>query len=261
VWRLTEQATDDERDAVVVALNFEPAHKLEWPTYIRARKVYEEWRAMLALEGRDPGTRRQADLKRELSMRFGLGADTGVVNRFIKMVEWAQDFEEHHISTRGRDPYEVQHQAARYFEYFDELSKGERGGVARALKQDDAFRELVFDLLYEDKFKNWRQIRDLRYADESGDALADLRKARAEPDTTVARDMVEISLNAAKGNKAEIRSVGANARIRSFTTWLEALPPKAFRDDVHPEVLTGLRNAMRLVEPMVESILGGDIEG
>ncbi|MEA5515784.1 hypothetical protein [Nodularia sp. UHCC 0506] len=49
VWQITEHATNDDRNAVVVSLNFESDCKLDWSDYIKARKVYEEWQAMLAL--------------------------------------------------------------------------------------------------------------------------------------------------------------------------------------------------------------------
>src|SRR5262249_27708765 len=39
VWQLTEHADDTDRGAVVVAMNFEPDNKQEWPAYIKARKV------------------------------------------------------------------------------------------------------------------------------------------------------------------------------------------------------------------------------
>ena len=171
VWQLTEHATDDEREAVVVSLNFEPDHKQDWPEYIKAREVYKEWHAMLALEPRMPNQRAQAAMKRELSKRFALGPEPAAVTRYLKMVDWAQEFDDYHSSDRGKDEFEVKHRSNRYFQYFDELAKGQRpGGVAHALGQDDAFRHLVFDLLFDGKFKNWRQIRQLKYIFENEDS-------------------------------------------------------------------------------------------
>jgi len=256
VWQLTEHATDDERHAVVVSLNFEPDCKQDWPEYVKARKVFEEWEAMLALENRTPSSHRQAEMKRELSIKFALGPETSVVNRYLKMVGWANDFEEYHIAQKGRDTYEVKHKANRYFQYFDEMGRGIKpGGVAYALGQDDAFKGMVFDLLLDGKFRNWRQIRELKLIYDSDEARETLAKARAEKDPDLAEDYLENAMTIARSAKAEMREVGANTRISTFVKWLEELPVKAFRDTIKPDNLRRLLRALRLVEKQADSIL------
>lgn len=261
VWQLTEHATDAERDAVVVSLNFEPDNKQEWPAYIKARKVAEAWQEMLAVLPRTPDRREQARMKRELSRRFALGPDTTVVNRYLKMVDWAQVFEDHHITQRKRDPYEVQHRASKYFQYFDELAKGEGpGGVSYALKEDDRFREVVFDLLFDGKFRNWREIRDLKYIHNNEDAYEQLKKARDADDMSDAQEHMDNAITIARSRRAEARTLGANTRIEQFVSWLEELPVSAFRDTIRPENLRRLHRALTLVSSQVEAMLGPDGE-
>jgi hypothetical protein len=256
VWQLTEHATDDQRDAVVVSLNFEDDCKEDWPEYVRAQKVYEEWEGLLQLEPRSPTPQRQAQLKRELSRKFALGLDTSVVNRYLKMVSWATDFEDYQINEKLRDEFEVKHRAARYFQYFDELSTGVNpGGVAYALGRDDSFKYLVFDLLYDGKFKNWRQIRELKIIYDNEEARQALEQARTETEAKVAQKDVEDAISIAKSNLPKMRSVGANTRIESFVKWLEELPVKAFRDDIKPENLRRLLKALKLVEKHASTIL------
>ena len=258
VWQLTEHATADDRNAVVVSLNFEPDCKQDWPEYVKARKVYEEWQAMLAVEARSPGPRRQAEMKRELSKKFALGPDTTTVNRYLKMVDWANEFEDHHINNKGRDVYEVKHRANHYFQYFDELGKGaSAGGVAYSLNQDEGFKYLVFDLLFDGKFRNWRQIRELKLIYDSEEAREALARARAESAPELAEDHLENAMTIARTRKAEMREVGANTRIESFVRWLEELPVKSFRDSIRPENLKRLLKALRLVEKHAAAILGG----
>ncbi|MEC4814191.1 MAG: hypothetical protein SAK29_13085 [Scytonema sp. PMC 1069.18] len=257
VWQLTEHATDDDRKAVVVSLNFESDCKLNWPDYIKARKVYEEWEAMLTLEMRLPGRQRQAEMKRELSMKFALGPDTGTVNRYLKMVEWVVDFEDYYINEKKRDPYEVKHRADKYFQYFNELNRGGTtpGGVAFALNQDEGLKHTVFDLIYDGKLRNAQQIRSLKqtfYNQESRELLA---RARNESDPDLADDYIEDAITIARSQRAETREMGANTRIESFVKWLEEVPPRAFRDQIAPENLQGLVRALKLVEPMVAEIL------
>jgi hypothetical protein len=257
VWQLTEHTTDDDRSAVVVSLNFEPDCKIDWPEYVKARKVYEAWQAMLTLESRSPGAKRQAEMKRELSKKFALGPDTGTINRYLKMVDWADEFEDYHIGEKGRDTYEVKHKANEYFQYFDEIAKGAQpGGVAHALGQDDAFKHLVFDLLFDGKFKNWRQIRELKLIYESDEARDSLNKARTESDPDLAEELLENAISIARTRKAEMREVGANTRIEAFVKWLEELPVRAFRDAIRPENLRKLLRALKLVEKHAAAILG-----
>jgi len=257
VWQLTSDATDDDRSRVIVSLNFEPDYKEDWPEYVKARKVYEEWQAMLAADSTKAGPQRQSQMKKELSQKYALGPDPVNVNRYIKMIEWANDFEDHHIEEGKKDKYAVQHTSSKYFQYFDELGKGTRpGGVAYALNQDEGFKKLTFDLLYDRKFRNWTQIRKLKHIFENEEARERLRRARDENDIDLAQDLVDDAISIADTKSSEKRTLGANNRIELFVKWLEELPVKAFRDEIKPENLERLLKALMLVKNHVEKILG-----
>lgn len=250
VWQLTQFADEDEKRAVVVSLNFEPDHKLEWPKYIKAKKIFEEWQHILGLESPPPGPQRAAHLKRELSKKYALGPDASHVNRFLRMIDWANDFKEHHIDNNNNNPFEVEHRTEKVFEYFDELSRGKgSGGVAYAINQDDSLKKTVFDLLYDGKFKRWSQIRLLKHFDD--EMIEGLRKARETDDLNDAQEIVDMSLTDARNRQRESRVVGANPRIRQFVSWLEALPISAFRDDISDENLDALLRALTLVEKQI----------
>ncbi len=260
VWQLTEDATPDDREAVVVALNFESDCKEPWPEYIKARKVYEEWQSMLTLEPSTAGPKRLKQMKLDLSRKFALGPDTGVVTRYLKMIDWVNEFEEHHINERNRDEYEVKHASNTYFQYFDEIAKGAKpGGVAHTLNEDENYKHLVFDLLFQGKIKSFALIRKLKYLDDvvrKGLLEALAIEPRNEDELEAVQDQVELILNAAHNRKAEIRQVGANPRIESFVRFLEDLPVKAFRDEVTPENLRRLLGALELVQGHAKAILG-----
>jgi hypothetical protein len=252
VWQLTEHATQSDREAVIVSLNFEPDYKQDWPPYVKARKVHAEWQARLAREPR-ANSLRQKDLKRELSKKFALGPETGYVNRYIQMVELADEFEDYQVSERKRDKFEVKHKAERYFQYFDELGKGKGpGGVNYALNQDEPFKHLVYDLLFDGKFSNWNKIRDLKYVATNEEALAFLREARDERDVDRGQSLVDDGCSAARMARAVERSVNGNKRIESFVNWLESAPVKIFRpgasDSIRPLNLRRLYGALKLVE-------------
>lgn len=263
VWQLTQFATEDDRNRVVVSLNFESDCKQDWPQYVKAKKVAEAWRGMIAVEPQIPGPRRQTQMKKELSQRFALGPNATEVTRYLRMVQWADEFEDYHIDVCNRDAYEVKHKANEYFQYFDELSKGVGPGtVARTLNEDEPLKHLAFDLLFKDKIKNWALIRDLRFIAGNQEARDLLRKANDvevhnESDLEEAQDLVENACVLVRRNKAEQRSLGSNTRIEAFVNWLEELPVKSFRDEITPDNLRRLLRALLLVEKQVEALTEG----
>lgn len=256
VWKLTDYRTEEDRDAVIVGSNFELNTKEPWPIYVRARKVHERFKSMKDLESMKANPRGLTEIKKELSLLFGLGKTTSTVNRWLNMVEWSNQFEDYHISEKGRPTFEVLHRAEDAFEYFDEMNKGKQpGGVAYALQNDDAFRHAAFDLLFQGTFNNWREIRELKHIYANPEARENLIEApKLDPD--VARDRFEEAMAAAKVGRAEKRAVGANTRIETFVTWLEELPLKSFRDDIKPQNLLLLRDALVLAEKQVEAVIG-----
>lgn len=258
VWQLTEHATRDDIDAIIVSLNFESDHKQDWPEYVKARKVWEEWQAALALNP-NANMRQMALMKRTISQRFALGPEAATVSRYIKMVEGAQEFEDYHVHERNRDPYGVKHKAAEYFQYFDELSKGTgAGGVAYELNQSPELKHAVFELLYTDKFKNWRQIRDLRYVAANEEARELLFKAAgakvdSEEELEDAQEKLDNALSIGRVRRAAERTLGANTRIEAFVEWLLELPLSAFETDIKKENLMRLWRAFSLISKVVQS--------
>lgn len=256
VWQLTDHATDQEREAVIVSLNFEPDFKQDWPEYVKAQKVYEHYETLVTLAPlANPTAGRLREIRKEIARQFALSVDE--VSRYINMVKIAQEFEEYHVVERSKDPYATKHRSSDKFQYFDELNKGKSpGGVNWSLNQEDSFKHLVFDLLFDNKFTNWRQIRDLKYVAQNEDALEVLRKARDESDTEAAQEGVDDAIGIARSARAEQRQTGVNPRIRSFTEWFLNLPVKVFDPNepgaVKQENLRGLADTLKLVERHLE---------
>ena len=264
-WQLTDSATNKDREAVIVSLNFEPDFKQDWPEYVKAQKVYEHWDELLSLEPRaNPGTARLTAIRHEIARRFALS--TNEVRRYISMVELAKEFEDHQVIERSKDPYEAKHRASDKFQYFDELNKGKNaGGVNWSLNQDNSFKHLVFDLLYEGKFLSWQKVRDLKYIYQNEDAVGVLRKAREETDVEAAQEEVDNAIGLARMGRAEQRQTGANTKIRVFTEWFLSLPVKAFDPNesgsVTQENLKRLRSALKHVEGYLDTDSAEDDKG
>lgn len=250
VWQLTPHATPEEKHAVVVSLNFEPDNKVEWPEYVKGRKVYEEWRSKLEVEGR-PSDSRIKILKQELARHFALTVQR--VNRYIQMVELSDEFEEHARNRRNKDKHEVQHRANDSFQYFDELGKGRNsGGVNWALNQDEDFKHLVFDLLYDRKFCNWDAIRGLKFVYNNEEAIEHLQKARHIDDKHEAQEKVNDGLAIGRDARVQGRVLAGNTRIETFVKWLREVPVEFFSvGDPGAITAANLRNlykAFKLVE-------------
>jgi hypothetical protein len=229
---------------------------MDWPEYIKARKVYEEWQGMLALEPIFPSRQRQAQMKRELSKKFALGPDTSTVNKYLKMVNWAIDFEDYHINDKNRDSYEVQHRTNKHFQYFNEFTGSTTpGAFASTLNEEEGLKHTVFDLIYDGKLRNPQQLRALKFTFYNPEARELLARARNESDVDLANDHIDNAVTIARSQRAETREMGANTRIESFVKWLEEVPPRTFRDQIKPDNLQNLVRALKLVEPMVTEIL------
>lgn len=254
VWQLTEHATGDDRDAVVVSLNFEPDNKQDWDEYVKAHIIYTEWQAMLDRESGNPSGPRQILMKKDLAIRFGYREkDWEKVNRYIRMVNWANDFESYLVEVKGYDRFNVKHQASEHFQYFDELSKGTTPGtVAVILNQDETFKHLVYELLFEGKFVNFKLIRYLKlYNDE---VVEELVRARDISDVAVAQDMVTRKLEATNAEQPDNRSGNPNYRIEVFSKWLEKVPIGDFRDKINHNNLRRLLGALQLVERQIRDM-------
>lgn len=254
-WQLTPYATDKDREAIIISLNFEDDCKEPWPEYVKARIVYDHWQAMLAMESEQSLTpEREKALRKSLAERFAI--EHRKAERYLAMVGLAQEFEDYHVNENGKDVYEAKHHADRYFQYFDELTRGRSpGGVFHTLNQDETLKRTVFDLLFDGKLRNWRIVRWLRFTNE--ETMAALVRAKGE-EKEIAQDTVEDALATAFHRSRESRDVSAaaaNSRIKNFAEWLEGLPPSAFRDSVRTDNLQALLKALQLVAPIVRDQL------
>ncbi|HET7459910.1 MAG TPA: hypothetical protein VFJ82_01630 [Longimicrobium sp.] len=250
VWQLTEHADDDDREAVIVALNFEDDCKVQWPDYVRAKKVRFDYDMICMRVGQQNlDQKRERKIRQELAKKYALKMNQ--VGMFLTMTTWIQKFETYHIDEQGRDEHEVRHLAKNKFSYFKELSD-----IDDVLLDDDEYRDLVFDLLFQGKFKNWESVRRLRFRDDQLDR--DLRVALAEPDSSVAKKNLGISLDEAYKRHQDRRPpVGVNERIESFAEFVGKLPPSAYLDPdtVTTERLRSLRTLCTMVIKNVDEAL------
>lgn len=253
-WQLDEFSDEDDAHHVVLALNFPEDPKIRWPKYVRAGAVVAELRKRALLEP-SMDERREKALKREIALYFGI--KTAEVTAYEKMIGVAEQFEEYHVDDRGRDEHEVKHKAMKYFEYFDELSKGGEKGVYFALQQNDDLRRVVFDLLLQDKFTRFSQIRHLKHLPQSPDGMTALQQARdtaaATPEALVdLKEHVDEVLTSAAAAAKERRELDPNTRIENFVRWLKAVPLETLPEKVEMPNLLALQEALQMAESMIQ---------
>jgi len=254
VWQGTENTTDEQINSIVVALNFEKELKQPWPEYVRAKQVFDEFDRALELALRTDKSPDVVKIRREVGKRFGIR--TNEVRRYVNMVEWASQFQAYH-EDNGRDEAEVLHRTNKYFQYFYELDSG-RGEdkLAVLLDGDESLKGLVFDLLYDDKFKRWAQVRDLRkvFADE--EATKQLINAHATPNADIGKELVDQAIATARRRDITRKQIGAQQRVEEFTTWLEENATQVtWRSHVDVPTLQRFLGAIQAVDGTIEAVL------
>lgn len=235
VWRAPEGTTDDQFDAIVVALNFEEDHKIEWPEYVKARLVVNRYEFLREqVKGRFTEAKGR-ELRKEVAKQFAITLPE--VTRYLRMVQWADDFEAYHLA-EGRDPAKVRYKANDNFQWFYEIDAGRAGEklTRSQLDNDDELKAVVFDLMF-DVFDSGEQVRALHTVVGDSDALNVLVKAHdlAASDADSALDLVKDAIEIGKSRSIKRRRVGHEQFLKSTCERLGATPP-----DVWPQIETEL---------------------
>ncbi len=259
VWQTDEHATEDQIQSIVTSLNFGEDFKLPWPEFVRAREVADavaELRDNLLTRHTTLSDKEETDVRRRVGKKFGIKTDK--VTRYCKLITWAEDFEDFHRE-QGRDENELATRTAELTQYFVELDAG-RGDdkLASKFKSDEGFRAVVFDLLFDDKIKNWSQVRELRRVYETPEALDKLKEAHREPDRAQARASVAGAVDIARANSLAQRQAGSGNDLKRVAAWLRDNATMTLLSKIDPVVLREFRDSARGVDSMITTILAGE---
>ena len=254
VWRCPQGTTKDQIEAIVVALNFEPELKLPWDEYVKARLVAEKYEREKA--GVPRVTQAVAKRIREAVARH-FAIKPAEIGRYLKMVDWANDFEHYHVEERGRDEADVRYKANDIFQWFYELDAG-RGNekLTRRLDNDDDLKEVVYDLMF-DVLDSGVQVRTLHKVVADDDALAFLAKAHdtftqaagAPDELEEAREksleLVKDAIEEAKRKSTQLRKtrLSLDSWLRSAVDKFGSTPPDYWHN-LDAELLTDLQRVM-----------------
>lgn len=255
VWRAPEGTTDDQFEAVVVALNFEEDHKIEWEEYIKARLVHERYHTLVDTHAGRLTDTANKQIKRDVADHFAI--PTNRVTRYLKMVRWAEDFEDYHTTDRGRAPAEVRYKANDTFQRFYELDAGKGAEkLTNKLDGDDELRATVYDLMYE-VIESGAEVRKLHKVIGDEDALGLMFKAQGvlETDRDESRTLFEDALEEARrGDARRRKGLGLRQWCEKAVEKLDATAPEKW-GDLDEGLLMELHRVLRQASATVEAEL------
>lgn len=222
VWRAPGPLTDDQVHAIVVAMNFEPELKKPWDEYIKARLVAEEFERRRLSEKRMSASREKA-LRKEVADFFSI--QTSAVTRYLKMVRWAEDFQQYHVDEVGRDEHEVINRANENFQWFYEIDAGKSGEkLTEQLETDDELRAAVYDLMY-DVIDSGRLVRGLYKViaeDEGVEQLIEASQLRGDDEgANEALDAVKRLV--AESEMSRKKRLGLERHLKTLSTSIDKL--------------------------------------
>lgn len=226
VWKLLPDATEDQVEAVVVALNFEDEHKERWPEYVKARKVSERVEHLRDQHGGPVSKTAEKAIMDEVARQFAILYRE--VKRYVEMVEWADDFSEYHLEA-GREAAEVRYRTDDTFQWFYEIQAGR--GDAKLTKQigtDDTLRAITYDLMF-DALSSGAQVRSLHRILAMDDGYARLQEAQelAKSDPEAAEELIDLAIvetKAATRARAK-RKAGFDAFLEQMVERLGSAAP------------------------------------
>jgi hypothetical protein len=251
VWRAPDGTTEDQFEAIVVSRNFESDYKEPWPEFIKGRLVVSDYdNRKRLIKGRVTRAGLKA-IRQEVAKDFAI--KPGEVERYDKMVYWAEDFSAYH-EEQGRDPADIRYKTEKNFQWFYELDAGKGNEkLTRKLEADDELKAVVFDLMF-DVLDSGAQVRDLHRVVADAETSGMLLKAHEimgrDPDGAL--EMVEDAITEAKRRNVRRRSIGFDDFLKTMVDRLGTTPPDQW-NGVETELLLEVRRIM-------ESTLGA-IEG
>ncbi|MGR6967001.1 hypothetical protein ACU610_21305 [Geodermatophilus sp. URMC 61] len=231
VWVAPPETTPDQFEAVVVALNFEDDLKEKWPEYVKARLVVRDYR-----KDRDDirgsiTAAQEKRLKEKIAHQYAITVRE--VTRYIRMVRWADEFEDYHIAQRGMDASEVRYKADEIFQWFYEIDAGKAGDkiTPDQLDDDDELKKIVYDLMFE-VMDTGVQVRSLHKIVADEGAMEQLQTAHQlleQQDKKGALELVREAVITADRKTAARKKIGFEGFLISCVDRLGGAPPDNWR--------------------------------
>jgi len=203
---LTEDATEEDEQNVLVEENFSASLKIEWPDYVKALKVVDAYQ-----DGMSP-----EDISKKFSWAKSKIRETlkihEIINEFIIYATASQDQNDENGGGLGLSEQEAETIAAKNYQYFNEAQKS----FFEPLKTDFDFKIQFFKWIAIGKFSSFPEVRIAYNAWKHPEA----RAALLHPDPASAKSAKAIL----DYNTRIVRSTDeAVGRIDTFTKFLREM--------------------------------------
>jgi hypothetical protein len=173
---------------------------------------------------------RDKSLKKAVADRFAISVSA--VTRYIRMVQWAEDFEDYHVHEQGKDASAVRYKADDIFQWFYEIQAGKSADkITTQMEDDPELRKIVYDLMFE-VMDSGAQVRSLWKIVADQEAMKQLEEAHGnlERDNKKdALDLVKEAVTTAERNTATRKKIGFDSFLRSCVDRLGGAPPDNWR--------------------------------
>lgn len=234
---LTEDASEEDEQNVLVEENFSPSLKIEWPEYVKAMKIIHAQSAGLSID--------------DLAEKFGWPKSK--IRETLKINELIQDFIAFATADRNLDDefegglglveQEAECIAAKNYQFFNEAQKS----FFDPLRTDIHFKIQFFRWIYEGKFSSFQEVRIAYNAWKTPDAKAVLM----QPNPAAAKSAKAIL----DYNARIVRNVDDSAnKIECFLKFLNELTAQEI-SSIPETCRAKLKEALELVIKMNEAVL------
>lgn len=201
---LSEDATEEDEQNVLVEENFSASLKIEWPDYVKAIKVVDAHEDGMTTE--------------EISKKFSWAKSKiketlkihEIISEFIVFATAAPDMDDDVGGGLGLSEQEAETIAARSYQYFNEAQKS----FFDPLKTDIDFKIQFFNWIYQSKFSSFPEVRVAHKAWQHPEAKA----ALLQPEPTAAKSAKAILDYNARVVRSADEAVG---RIDTFVKFLK----------------------------------------
>lgn len=216
---LTEDATEDDEQRVLVEENFSPSLKIEWPDYVKATHVIKAAESGLSEE----------NIAEKFKWTKGKVRETirinEIVSDFLVFATAPKNTEDELGGGLGLTEQEAETVAAKNYQFFNEAQKS----FFDALRTDVEFKANFFRWIYQEKFSSFPEVRiaykawkdpEVKSIISGGDADA-AKEAKATLDYNArtvrsgeeAAGRIEAFVKFLRGMKADqIKSLSSQAR-------------------------------------------------
>lgn len=227
---LFEDATDEDEQNVLVEENFSASLKIEWPDYVKARKV---------IDAHEDGGLTIDELANKFSWQKSKIRETlrihEIVSDFVVFATAAQDPNDEYGGGLGLTEHEAETVAAKNYQFFNEAQKS----FFDPLKSDIDFKFQFFRWIANSKFSSFPEVRVAYKAWQTPEARAVL----LQPDPAAAKAAKAIlDYNA----RVVQSSDEAAARIETFVKFLKELTAEEI-EKIPPKTTLMLEEALNLV--------------